>query len=105
MRSASRLSHSSLPAKLHLVGSISRRRGRKHFKRGGIFDYHLHDTRHQFCTFAAVMGASNLELATATGHLTLGMLQRYTHMDAEVTKKYSNYISERILSKAKQDGV
>ncbi len=66
-------------------------------KRAGIIDYHFHDLRHQFCTFAAGMGASNLELATATGHLTLAMLQRYTHMDAEVTKKYSKHISERIL--------
>lgn len=66
-------------------------------RRGGIHNYHLHDLRHQFCTFAAGMGASNLELATATGHLTLSMLQRYTHMDAEVTKKFSKYISERIL--------
>ena len=66
-------------------------------KRAGIHDYHFHDLRHQFCTFAAGMGASNLELATATGHSTLAMLQRYTHMDAEVTKKYSKHISERIL--------
>jgi integrase len=66
-------------------------------KRSGIFDYHFHDIRHQFCTFAAGMGASNLQLATATGHLTLGMLQRYTHLDVEVTKKYSKHISERIL--------
>ena len=66
-------------------------------KRADISDYHFHDTRHQFCTFAAGMGASNLELATATGHLTLSMLQRYTHMDAEVTKKYSKYISEKLF--------
>ena len=66
-------------------------------KRAGISDYHFHDLRHQFCTFAAGMGASNLQLATATGHSTLAMLQRYTHMDAEVTKKYSKHISERIL--------
>jgi hypothetical protein len=38
-----------------------------------------------------------LQLATATGHLILSQLQRYTHMDAEVTKKFSKYISERIF--------
>jgi len=58
-----------------------------------------HDMRHTFATFAASHGASNLELATAMGHRTLQMLQRYTHLDAEVTKKYSNHISERILKR------
>jgi site-specific recombinase XerD len=53
--------------------------------------------RHTFCTLAARQGASNLELATATGHRTLSMLQRYTHLDAQVTKKFSKHISEQIL--------
>jgi integrase len=58
-----------------------------------------HDMRHTFATLAASHGASNLELATAMGHRTLQMLQRYTHLDAEVTKKYSNHITERILKR------
>ncbi|MBP9841925.1 MAG: site-specific integrase [Simkaniaceae bacterium] len=66
-------------------------------KRAGIEDYHFHDMRHQFATLAAAHGASNLELAAAMGHRTLGMLQRYTHLDVQVTKKYSRHISERIL--------
>ncbi len=65
-------------------------------KRAGI-SCRAHDMRHTFATLAASHGASNLELATAMGHRTLQMLQRYTHLDAEVTKKYSNYISECIL--------
>lgn len=56
-----------------------------------------HDMRHTFCTLAAKQGASNLELATAMGHRTLGMLQRYTHLDAQTSKKYSSHISQLIL--------
>lgn len=66
-------------------------------KRASIADCRAHDMRHTFCTLAARQGASNLELATATGHRTLSMLQRYTHLDAQITKKYSNTISEQIL--------
>jgi hypothetical protein len=39
----------------------------------------------------------HLELATAMGHRTLNMLQRYTHLDVKVTKKLSKNISEQIL--------
>lgn len=66
-------------------------------KRAGIEDCHAHDMRHTFCTLAAKQGGSNLELATAMGHRTLGMLQRYTHLDVQVTKKFSKHISEQIF--------
>lgn len=65
--------------------------------RAKIKDFRPHDMRHTFCTLAARLGASNLELATAMGHRTLGMLQRYTHLDVQVTKKFSKHISEQIL--------
>jgi len=66
-------------------------------KRAGIDDCRAHDMRHTFATLAAGDGASNLELATAMGHRTLEMLQRYTHLDVQVTKKISTQISDRIL--------
>jgi len=66
-------------------------------KRAGISHCRAHDMRHTFCTLAASQGASNLELATAMGHRTLEMLQRYTHLDAQVTKKFSKHIADQIL--------
>lgn len=66
-------------------------------RRAGIENCRVHDMRHTFCTLAARQGASNLELATAMGHRTLNMLQRYTHLDAEITKKFSKNISDLIL--------
>lgn len=58
-------------------------------KRSDIKDLRFHDLRHTYATFAAQQGASNMELATAMGHKTLQMLQRYTHMQAEATRKFS----------------
>lgn len=66
-------------------------------KRAGIENCRVHDLRHTFCTLAARQGASNFELATAMGHRTLNMLQRYTHLDVQVTKKFSKTISKQIL--------
>jgi len=66
-------------------------------KRARISNLRFHDLRHTFATLAARQGASNLELATAMGHRTLQMLQRYTHLEAEVVRKYSNHIASTIL--------
>ena len=72
-------------------------------KRAQIPDCRGHDMRHTFCTLAARQGASNLELATAMGHRTLSMLQRYTHLDVKVTQKFSKNISDQILQGATHD--
>ena len=65
--------------------------------RAGILDCRAHDMRHTFATLSATRGASNLELATAMGHRTLEMLQRYTHMDAQVAAKFSHHIANQII--------
>ncbi len=61
-----------------------------------------HDMRHTFATLAAAQGASNLELATAMGHRTLQMLQRYTHLDVQMTKKFSKHISDALLHRKQE---
>lgn len=65
--------------------------------RAQITDYHFHDIRHQFSTFAAAQGASNVELATALGHRTLSQLLRYSNLDAKSSKKFSDHIAAKIL--------
>ena len=72
-------------------------------QRAGLTDYHFHDLRHQFATFAAGQGASNVELATAMEHRTLSMLLRYSNLDAKNSKKFSDHISERILKGKNHD--
>ncbi len=66
-------------------------------KRGGIAQFRAHDMRHTFCTLAAAQGASNLELAAAMGQRTLEMLLKYTHLDVQVTRKFSDHISKLIF--------
>ncbi len=66
-------------------------------KRADIHNLRFHDLRHTYATFIANKGASQLEIATALGHRTLQMVQRYTHMQAEVTRKYSENMTQ-ILS-------
>ena len=65
-------------------------------KRAGIKNLRLHDLRHTFCTYASESGASNLELATAMGHQTLQMLQRYTHMNSNITHRLSSAVDQKI---------
>lgn len=51
-------------------------------KRAGITDLHLHDLRHEATSRFFEMGLSVVEVSSITGHRTLSMLQRYTHLDA-----------------------
>lgn len=71
---------------------------KKALKASGITNFVFHSLRHSFATFAAKQGASSLELQTATGHRSLEMLQRYTHLEASLTRKFSKNISQTILS-------
>lgn len=84
-------------------GRIDLKKAWQHaLKRANIPNFRAHDMRHTFCTYAAAQGASNLQLQTASGHRILAMLLRYTHMDVEVTKKFSTQISDQILKGGSQ---
>lgn len=53
-------------------------------KRAGVSDYTFHDLRHEAMSRLAERGDFNvLELAAVSGHKTLQMLKRYTHLQAE----------------------
>ena len=53
-------------------------------KRAGISDFTFHDLRHEALSRLAERGDfSVLELAEVSGHKTLQMLKRYTHLNAE----------------------
>jgi integrase len=68
-------------------------------KQAEIQNLRFHDLRHTFTTYAARQGASSLELQTATGHSTLSMLQRYTHLEGNLTRKFSQHIANQIIKK------
>jgi integrase len=49
---------------------------------GYLVDLHFHDLRHTAITEFAEHGLSTLKLAAISGHKTVGMLARYTHINA-----------------------
>lgn len=51
--------------------------------RAGIRDLHFHDLRHEAISRLFEKGFNVMEVATISGHKTLQMLQRYTHLRAE----------------------
>ncbi|TCK06131.1 site-specific integrase [Marinobacterium mangrovicola] len=52
-------------------------------RRAGIEGLRFHDLRHEATSRFFEMGLNTMEVATITGHKTLEMLNRYTHLRAE----------------------
>lgn len=52
-------------------------------KRAGINDVHIHDLRHEGISRLFERGLNPIEVASISGHKTLQMLKRYTHLKAE----------------------
>ena len=52
-------------------------------KRSGIVDLHFHDMRHEAVSRLFERGLNVMEVASISGHKTLQMLKRYTHLKAE----------------------
>jgi integrase len=51
--------------------------------RSGIQDFRFHDLRHEATSRLFEKDLNMMEVATITGHKTLQMLKRYTHLKAE----------------------
>jgi integrase len=50
---------------------------------GHLQDLRLHDLRHEATSSLFERGLSSMEVASITGHKTLSMLQRYTHLSTQ----------------------
>jgi integrase len=66
-------------------------------KRAGIEDFHWHDLRHTFASYAAMNGASLPELAALLGHKTLAMVQRYAHLSPAHTAKIAERVAAQMV--------
>jgi integrase len=56
----------------------------QHYTRAGIDNLHFHDLRHEAASRLFETGVFDvMEVASITGHKTLQMLKRYTHLKAE----------------------
>lgn len=52
-------------------------------QRLGIEDLHFHDLRHEACSRLFELGTLDImEIAAISGHKSLAMLKRYTHLKA-----------------------
>jgi integrase len=56
---------------------------RRACSKAGIADLHFHDLRHEAVSRLFELGLNPMEVASISGHKTLSMLQRYTHLKAE----------------------
>ena len=52
-------------------------------RRAHIEDFHFHDLRHEATSRLFEKGLNAIEVASITGHKTLQMLKRYTHLRTE----------------------
>ncbi|WP_080442204.1 site-specific integrase [Burkholderia ubonensis] len=52
-------------------------------ERQGVHDLHFHDLRHEAISRFVERGLNLIEVASISGHQTLQMLKRYTHLRAE----------------------
>ena len=58
---------------------------RRILKRAAIEDFRFHDLRHEATSRLFERGLSIMEVQRITGHKTLAMLVRYTHMECRQT--------------------
>ena len=52
-------------------------------KRAGLDDFRFHDLRHEAVSRLVEAGLSDQEVAAISGHKSMQMLRRYTHLRAE----------------------
>ena len=65
----------------------------------GLSDVRIHDFRHLFCTTAARSGASVLQIKSITGHSTMQMLDRYTHIEGVQLKHIVDDVDKALSGK------
>jgi len=70
--------------------AVSQRFG-KTCKKARICDLRLHDLRHEGISRLFELGLNQMEVATISGHQTVSMLARYTHLDV-------NHLSTRMMA-------
>lgn len=53
-------------------------------KKAGLLDFHFHDLRHEATSRLFEKGLNVMEVSAITGHRSLSMLQRYTHIKPQL---------------------
>ena len=63
-------------------------------------DFRFHDLRHSAASYAAMSGASLMELRDLLGHKTLSMVTRYAHLAPEHVRTVAERMAEQFLGDA-----
>jgi len=71
------------PGKNHKNPILFEKSWRKALRTAGIEDFRFHDLRHSAASYLAMNGVQIRTIAEILGHKTLGMVQRYSHLNAE----------------------
>ena len=66
---------------------------------GTIPNFRFHDTRHNVASQLAMSGASLLDIATVTGHKTLAMVKRYSHLSDDHVRERLEQAAAKIAPK------
>lgn len=67
---------------------------------GTLPNFRFHDTRHNVASQLAMSGASLLDIATVTGHKTLAMVKRYSHLSDDHVRERLEKAAAKISPKA-----
>lgn len=83
-----------------------RKRWEKARATAGLVDFHWHDLRHTFATWARQGGADLIALKEALGHSSVAVTQRYMHVDADETlttfdRAAAGLLTQKLTQKAK----
>ncbi len=66
---------------------------------GTIPNFRFHDTRHNVASELGMSGASLLDIATVTGHKTLAMVKRYSHLSDDHVRESLERAAAKIAPK------
>ncbi len=66
---------------------------------GVLPNFRFHDTRHNVASQLAMSGASLLDIATVTGHKTLAMVKRYSHLSDDHVRERLEQAAAKIAPK------
>ena len=75
---------------------------KKACQKAGVGSYRLHDCRHTFTTNCVKAGVSKATIMKLTGHKTLSMFLRYSHLDREQSESAMNSLGELLSEKRKR---
>jgi integrase len=71
-------------------------------RNAGIKDFRFHDLRHTFASYLGMSGCNAFEIKALTGHKTLSMAARYTHISSECLRLAVDKIRARLGHKLGQ---